>query len=102
MALYRAGEQWWLDYEEEKLAKQDVKQYEEVHPWTYSIEDYLLSLEQVSTKEVLCNALDIPISKHSSPAQKRVSTILKNLGWEQTKNPVSHQNRRTRVWKKPK
>lgn len=102
VALYHSGEQWWLNHEEEKLAKQDVKQYEEVHPWTYSIEDYLFSLEQVSTKEVLCNALDIPISKHNSPAQKRVSTILKNLGWEQTKNPVAHHNRRTRVWKKSK
>lgn len=102
VALYRAGEQWWLTKEEEKLAKQDVKQYEEVHPWTYSIEDYIFNLEEVSTREILTNALDIPTSKHNSPSQKRVTTILKNLGWTQTENAVAYKNRRTRVWKKSK
>ena len=102
VALYKADEQWWLTDEEEKLAAQDVQQYEEVHPWTYSIEDYIFNLEQVSTKEILCNALDMPTSKHNKPAQKQVSTILKKLGWEQTKHPVTHHNRRTRIWKKQK
>ncbi|MBE9063303.1 virulence-associated E family protein [cf. Phormidesmis sp. LEGE 11477] len=102
VALYLEGEQWWLTEKEGREADKDRKQYEEVHPWTYSIEDYMFNREEVSTKEILCNALDIPIQKHTSPAQKRVSTIFKKMGWEQTKNPVAYQHRRTRVWRKKK
>lgn len=102
VALYKSGEQWWLTDEEEVLAKDDRQKYEEIHPWTYSIEDYVYGLEKVSTKEILTNALDIPISKHNNPAQKRVADIFKKLGWEQTKNAVSHNGRRSRIWKKIK
>ena len=102
VALYKSGEQWWLTDEEEVLAAQDVSQYEEIHPWTYSIQDYIFNLKEVSTREILTNALDIPTSKHTNAGQKRASTILKKLGWEQTKNAVVYKNRRTRVWKKKK
>ena len=80
----------------------DRQQYEEVHPWTYSIQEYIYNLKEVSTREILCNALDIPTPKHTNPAQKRVATIFKKLGWEQTKNAVAYGNRRTRVWRKKK
>lgn len=102
VALYRAGEQWWLTDEEEVLANEDRKQYEEVHPWAYSIEDYIQGLEQVSTREILTNALNIPVPRHNTPGQKKVAAIFKNLGWEQTAHPVAYKNRRTRVWRPKK
>ncbi|MEM9151300.1 MAG: virulence-associated E family protein [Cyanobacteria bacterium P01_F01_bin.3] len=102
VSLYLAGEQWWLTDEEGKAADLDRQQYEEVHPWTYSIQDYVYLLKEVSTREILTNALDIPTSKHTNPAQKRVATIFKKLGWEQTRNPVTYKERRTRVWRRKK
>lgn len=98
VALYKGGEQWWLTPKEEIAADEDRQQYEEVHPWTYSIEAYIHGLEQVSTREILTNALNIPTPKHNNPGQKRVAAIFKKLGWEQTPNPVAYKNRKTRVW----
>ncbi|MEM9148916.1 MAG: virulence-associated E family protein [Cyanobacteria bacterium P01_F01_bin.3] len=102
VALYQNGEQWWLTDEESLLADEDRTQYEEVHPWVYSITDYVYNLKEVSTREILCNALCIPVQKHSNPAQKKVSAIFKKLGWYQTPNAVSYKGRRTRVWKRKK
>lgn len=100
VSLYKSGKQWWLTDDEVDAADLDRKQYEEVHPWTHSIADYLFTLETVSTRELLCNALNIPIPKHNTPMNKRVANIMKSLGWTQTNNPVSYNQRKTRVWLK--
>lgn len=100
VALYKQGEQWWLTEEEGIAADADRQKYEETDPWTYSIEDYIYNLERVSTREILCNALDLPIPKHNQSAYKKVLKIMKALRWDKTPNPVSYKNRKTRVWEK--
>lgn len=102
VALYKSGEQWWLTKEEEIVADDDRQQYEEIHPWTYSIEAYIHGLTEVSTREILSNALNIPVPRHNNPGQKLVAAIFKKLGWKQSENPVVYKNRRTRVWRKEK
>lgn len=44
LALYRAGEQWWLTEEEEAQRREDAGQWVPEHPWSALVEEWLHDL----------------------------------------------------------
>ena len=99
VALYKAGEQWWLTAEENKEVDAVRAQYESVDPWLYPVQEYVEEMPAVSSEQILTNALELEKSKHNSGHARRVADIMRQLGWEQTSSPVAHFGTRKRVWR---
>lgn len=99
VALYKAGEQWWLTDEENQKVDASRAQYESVDPWLYPIQEYIEDMPAVTTEAILTNALELQKSNHNSGHARRVADIMRQLGWEQTPNPVAHNGSRKRIWK---
>lgn len=99
VALYKSGEQWWLTRDENQLVDENRSQYESVDPWLYPIQEYVDDMPAVSSEEILTNALELPKSQHNSGHARRVADIMRQLGWEQTNNQVSHHGTKKRVWR---
>ena len=99
VALYKAGEQWWLTAEENEAVDASRAQYESVDPWLYPIEEYVEGMPAVSSEQILTNALEMEKSKHNSGHARRVADIMRQLGWEQTSSPVAHHGQKKRVWR---
>ncbi len=83
VALYRAGERWYLsDEREEELTL--VHKAHEIHDaWEEPIADYLRlpTRNEVTTAEVLETALRKPTGQWSTGDARRVSAIMRRLGW---------------------
>lgn len=82
---YRLGEQWWPDDTLADLAKAETDARYEEDPWQARIEQHLsmLDAEQTTVNELLSMALAIPTSQIGTSHQRRVTAILKRMGWEQ-------------------
>jgi predicted P-loop ATPase len=99
VALYKAGDQWWLTADENRAVDENRAQYEAADPWLHPIQEYVEEMPAVSTEAILTNALELEKSKHNSGHARRVADIMRQLGWEQTNHPVSHNGTKKRVWK---
>ncbi len=99
VALYKAGEQWWLTAEENRNVDASRAQFESVDPWLYPIQEYIEEMPAVTTEAILTNALELQKANHNSGHARRVADIMRQLGWEQTPNAVSHNGVKKRVWK---
>lgn len=82
--LYRSGAQWWPDREFEKdhIAPQQDARYEE-DAWQQEIENWMAReyVSRCSVTEVLRGAISIAVGQIGTREQRRVSAILKRLGW---------------------
>ncbi|NEZ61011.1 VapE domain-containing protein [Adonisia turfae] len=101
VALYQAGEQWWLTAAEEQQAQELAKDYLTTDPWQSRIETYLIEarLTKVNVTEVLNNCFEIDPSQQTKSHQMRVAECLKRLSWESAQK--KHHGKRQRVWVKP-
>ena len=100
VALYQAGEQWWLTKEENQAVDIDRAQYESEDAWLEPISDYVDGFQTVTIKAVLTNAIEMDIARRNSGHFQRVANILKRLGWEKLPNAVSHNGKKQKVWKR--
>lgn len=99
VALYKAGEPWWLSEAEELAAEATRKQYEAVDAWHDAIASYLENKEQVSIAELFQQVLSIETGRLDNIVKSRVTNVLRRCGWESAPNAVMHQLKRQRVWK---
>ena len=101
VALYQAGEKWWLTEAEEQQAQDLAKDYLTTHPWQSRIEAHLLEwrLTIVTTNEIINNCLEIEPRQQNRGHQMEVAKCLKRLGWESAQH--KYQGKRQRVWVKP-
>jgi predicted P-loop ATPase len=105
VAAYRAGEQWWLTDEEQKLSNIANRAYAETDSW----EDYILAfLRQELTKGVTyitvaqClkdSLLGIEPSRQTKADQNRCADILRRSGWVKGEKKIAGQSRK--VWLPP-
>lgn len=98
VALYRAGEQWWLTDEEEQQAQDLASNYQTSDPWESRIDAHLVEwrLTAVTTSELLTNCLEIEVGRQSRGDEMRVADCLKRLGWQSVRKV--HAGKRRRVW----
>jgi predicted P-loop ATPase len=93
VTLYKRGEQWHLTREEEKLAAERVKDYQEVDHWEEPILKYVDAYQFVTVSGILASALEVPTERQDMKAQKRVGKILRANGWEEAQRRVDgHTN----------
>jgi|SRR5215471_4221819 len=82
-ARYNRGEPWWLDTAElnrEAAAEQEARY--QTDPWEPEIDRYLLSRTEVTTSDVLENAIKKDRGQWTRADEMRVAAILRRLGWE--------------------
>jgi predicted P-loop ATPase len=86
---YEAGARWYLDDKESvEDAEREQALRREVHPWEEAIVDYLnggvtgYSKVEVTTKELLLEALKVSTDKQNPTHSRIIGGIMKQLGWE--------------------
>ncbi|MEP0754951.1 toprim domain-containing protein [Trichocoleus sp. Lan] len=96
VAAYKAGEQWHLSDEEQALSAIANSEFHMSDAWEKYVLDYVRNLPQVTTAEILQNALDLDKSRQDKPSQMRVGVIMKRWGWERRK--MNWQGSRLNGW----
>jgi predicted P-loop ATPase len=94
--LYREGERWWLEGEENQLAEAETAERQEQDAWAPILEDKLRGETEVTSDQAL-TALGIPHERKDKRAQMRVGAALRSLGFERTTQRPPGQPPR-KVW----
>ncbi len=94
--LYREGERWWLEGEENQLAEAETAERQEQDAWAPILEDKLRGEAEVTSDQAL-TALGIPHERKDKRAQMRVGAALRSLGFERTTQRPPGQPPR-KVW----
>ena len=102
MALFEAGEPWWLDAEHEGARAADAEQHAIEDAWTAPVLTFLAkhnAREDFTAGEVLAGAIDLHQRDHDRAATARVGRILRGAGWERRKHrPFREGARGQPVW----
>jgi putative DNA primase/helicase len=77
---FKKGSTWHIVPSEE--AEQEQLERRIPDPWEDQIADYVIGKIEVTTSEVITDALQLPPSQQDRAAQMRVSKVLKTLGFE--------------------
>ena len=97
VAAYKAGETWWLEYDEELTAETIAQEFQTTDPWLEPIVSFTQHRDWVLLGDLL-NHLQVDLSRQERAHQMRVTGILKILGW--SKNYRTIGGKRCRVWSK--
>ncbi|QJR01742.1 hypothetical protein HH800_05760 [Sphingobium yanoikuyae] len=81
---YRAGERWWLEGDENKVAASEQVERQEEDAWAPILEAKLYGRTAVTTDEALTE-LGIPHERKDKRAQMRAATALGQIGFERVK-----------------
>jgi predicted P-loop ATPase len=98
VAAYKAGEQWWLTPEEDKLLAEANQGWQSSDSWEEDILKYLELRSTCSITDILEKPLGLDIGKHGKGEQMRVSDILRRNGWARTNKRV--EGKVQRCWEK--
>lgn len=82
VAAYRAGARWWPDrqFEAEVIrAEQDARLEDDI--WLEPIASWLSGRAQTALTEVAEQALNVPFVKLGTADSRRLTSIMKRLGW---------------------
>lgn len=91
VARYKRGDAWHLTQDQEALAAIDTSRYESTDLWENIVAEYLSNPQSwilkdetphVLPEQVLINALKFDQSRIGHAEKKRLSCILRKLGWE--------------------
>lgn len=102
VAEYKAGAKWWLEPEEERLARGEQGARAAVDAWEETIVGYLEGRQEVTIRELGVTALDIEERHLDARTQKRLIGILTRARWSTTGNPVHRGGKRVRVYTAPR
>lgn len=97
--LYREGERWWLEGEENDLAEAETAERQELDAWAPVLADKLSSLTEVTSDRALTE-LGIPHERKDKRAQMRVAKALKEIGFT-SKTPKDRNGKTYRIWVRP-
>jgi predicted P-loop ATPase len=83
VARFNNSENWWLDGEDEALAKKEQSERFQSDSDDQAVLQFISKLDQVSVRDICINCFGIPESgKHDQRMQNRAAKILVKLGWE--------------------
>jgi len=97
--LYREGERWWLDGDENALADVETSERQEQDAWAPVLSDKLSNLTEVTSDRALTE-LGIPHERKDKRAQMRVAKALKEIGFV-SKTPKDRNGKTYRIWVRP-
>lgn len=99
VAAYKAGEQWHLTGEEEDLRVIHNRQFEQVDPWTPSVEAWAAGQDGPFTiRQCIEGALGVPGPGQDRGHQNRVGAILRQAGFAKRKARRGEVPDGTRPW----
>jgi len=86
VSAYRAGGRWWLEGSAAEEAREQQEARYEGDPWEERISDAVstgsLQLRERVTSAELLQMLDVPSASQGPGTGRRISRIMKRLGWE--------------------
>lgn len=82
--LYKQGEPWWLQGDEEKQAEKVQKLRQIDDPWSDAI-DTILDGKDIITTEDIMTALALPRAQQTQQTQVRIASHLTAAGWKSKK-----------------
>jgi len=94
-AAFRAGVAWWFESDGEQRIAAYSAQYQEADAWAGEVVDYLKTVSTTTLSE-LFTALGIEASHRDTKKARRMTGILRRLGWESAR--VMRDGARVRVW----
>ncbi|MDO9637610.1 MAG: VapE family protein [Pseudotabrizicola sp.] len=80
VALYQAGERWWLDRADEGTAAAVVATRAADDPWAADVLRVVDGLSEVSTRDVF-QLLEIPLDRRNKADAMRITGIITRAGW---------------------
>jgi predicted P-loop ATPase len=88
-ALYKSGFEWMLTDEEEARREILNRDYHSIDPWLEVIETHITAdnLKFVST-ESLYRLLDIEVAHRTGAESRRISNIMRRLGWSHSRAKI--------------
>jgi predicted P-loop ATPase len=98
VAAYKAGEQWWLTPEEDKLLAEANEGWQSSDTWEENILKYLESRSSCTVGQLLEKVIGLDLGQHGKGEQMRVSDILRRNGWVRTSKRID--GKLQRCWEK--
>ncbi len=85
VVLYMQGEQHWFDDDMQSEVNRLTAQYENSHPWEFSVLSYISDRSQVTIREILQKVIGKDLKDQTRADEMIVCDILRRAGWEQGK-----------------
>jgi predicted P-loop ATPase len=98
VAAYKAGEQWWLTPEEDKLLAEANEGWQSSDTWEENILKYLEPRSSCTVGQVLEKVIGLDLGQHGKGEQMRVSDILRRNGWVRASKRID--GKLQRCWEK--
>jgi len=93
LALYKAGENWYLDKEDELLVSEDTEKYAQEYIYADKIRSYFIRNKKATLSEILENALGLYTSQLiDKKIRKEVTSTLKYLGFTYKRESKRNKN----------
>ena len=93
-AAFQAGERWWLEDGEERLAQEEAEVREEADPWEEILAERLEGVLTTTVSAALAE-IGVPRERMGKVEQNRMGRVLRNLGFTADPNPKKDSNRRS-------
>jgi predicted P-loop ATPase len=86
---YRKGAKWWPDaaFEREHIKPEQAKRFE-ADPWQQTIREFVAGRERVNATSVVRDALGLDVGKVGTLEQRRISSVLVDLGWTSGRDSI--------------
>lgn len=92
VAMYHAGESWWLtDSETIEAAKVEQDERYVSDPWHVIVQNAIALKERVTIEELLTDSLMVEKPRQTTADLMRVGRILKQLGWKKKRLSSGHR-----------
>ena len=106
MQAYEAGMSWEITTGELAQMHDYIQSFSVTDPWESLVTQYVSSLEETTTTEVLIHGLKFTPQACGRRESNRVSAILTSMGWRRQvttrTDPVSKKRSSVRLWRRPK
>lgn len=100
LKAYEAGETWEITTGELAQIHNYIQQFACVDPWESLVVNYLDTVQETTTTQVLINGLSFQPQACSRRESNRVAAIMTSLGWRRI--VTSRGGKSVRLWKRPK
>lgn len=101
---FEAGQPFMFTSEENRTFREYVQQFGISDPWEEQIIKYISDKDEVTTAQILTNALQFRAESATVKDSKRCAAILQQLGWRKSvtsRKDASGQKKSVRLWKPP-
>jgi predicted P-loop ATPase len=96
--LYKAGEQWHLTDEEDKLLRIANGEYQVSDSWEEEIARHVINRPYVVVSDIMYEVLHLELAKRDARTEMRVADCLRRLGWQKAPKQRRINGAVKRVW----